>query len=204
MVFRAVDSGIAGYRGLGGSERALVVSCELSRWRAVRSPTQVEVYKVPLLFEKKPGPAQGDQATQATSVIVASRVVRLEKGKEWIVKKPRKESPTERTLKALREGGHEADVVERWIGGKFKVRKDLFGMFDILCLREGRLVGIQCTNGGDGHHANRKAKLLANEILPKWLACGCQAEVWSWYKYAERVDGRWWRARIEPITNLEN
>ena len=110
-------------------------------------------------------------------------------------------TPTARTLNALREAGHEADVVERWmfINGKPLVRKDLFGMFDVLALRGGRVVGIQCTDGGEGgHHANRRAKLLGNELLPKWLECA-DAEVWSWHKYAEAVKRRKWRPRVEAI-----
>ena len=107
-------------------------------------------------------------------------------------------TPTARTLKQLREEGVEADVVERY-QHRSRKRHDLFGMFDILyldCLM-GRIVAVQCTSASN--HSARRKKLLAEPRLQQWLACNGGAEVWSWRKHTKAVEGRWWRARIEPI-----
>lgn len=106
-------------------------------------------------------------------------------------------TPTARTLKALREQGCEADVVERYQPHSRK-KHDLFGMFDLICLRDGRIVAIQCTSASN--HSARRNKLLAEPRLKLWLACGGLAEVHSWRKHTKPENGRWWRARIEPIT----
>jgi hypothetical protein len=47
--------------------------------------------------------------------------------------------PTRRSLKHLRDNGYLADVVERWLnfpGMKFPRRIDLFGIVDIVAVRE--------------------------------------------------------------------
>jgi hypothetical protein len=54
-------------------------------------------------------------------------------------------SPTQRTLALMRERGYTCQVVEYWHAFA-KIRKDLFGFIDVLCLKEGEIVGVQSTS----------------------------------------------------------
>ena len=54
-------------------------------------------------------------------------------------------SPTQLSLKWLREQGYLAEVVERFIPGA-NIRKDLWGWTDIVAIREGETVAVQCTS----------------------------------------------------------
>src|SRR5574341_1494009 len=58
-------------------------------------------------------------------------------------------SPTQRSLKLMRERGFYAEVVEHWNQWARK-RKDLFGFIDVLCLGDtGDLVGVQSTSASN-------------------------------------------------------
>jgi hypothetical protein len=96
-------------------------------------------------------------------------------------------SPTARTLKYLREQGAAAAVVERY-NAYSRQRHDLFGVFDIVALRDERIVGIQCTSGSN--HADRVKKLIGDPEcaaqVRRWLAAKGEVEVWSWRKLVKR------------------
>lgn len=107
--------------------------------------------------------------------------------------------PAERTLQWLRKTGVTCDVVERYIkvpshpGGG--IRRDLFHAIDIIALRHGRIIGIQCTSGSN--HAAHLTKVRHNAELREWLACGGSYELWSWQK---RGKGRQkWLPRIDNL-----
>jgi hypothetical protein len=54
-------------------------------------------------------------------------------------------SPTQLTLKWLRDEGYLAEVVEKWLPG-INVRKDLWGWCDIVAIRDEETVAVQCTS----------------------------------------------------------
>jgi hypothetical protein len=54
-------------------------------------------------------------------------------------------SPTQLTLKWLRDEGYLAEVVEKWLPG-INVRKDLWGWCDIVALKDEETVAVQCTS----------------------------------------------------------
>jgi hypothetical protein len=90
-------------------------------------------------------------------------------------------------------------VVERWC--TFSNRRiDLFGFIDIVALDKTRILGIQCTTGGD--LATRVAKVQNDrrDQAIDWMRA--RGEIWlvGWYKYKEKVDGKWWRPRILEMT----
>ena len=107
------------------------------------------------------------------------------------------DSPTSRTLAALRAAGWTADVVQRWIPGA-RIRKDYLGLFDIICFDDTFTMGIQCTTSA--HHAAHAKKMHANPMLAKWH-CGRTrgAELWSWHKVAGK-----WQQRVEAIEPLDD
>lgn len=109
-------------------------------------------------------------------------------------------SNTQRTLDRLRKDGAIVDVVEKWInvpkhpGGG--IRRDLFGVFDILALLRGSIVGIQST--GHTNRSEHLAKMLAEPRLADWIRCGGKAELWAWRKRQQGKQVRW-EVRIQSI-----
>jgi hypothetical protein len=107
-------------------------------------------------------------------------------------------SPTQRTLKQLRDLGYTAAVTERW-NQYAKVRIDLFGVIDIVALFPGvGILGVQATSRSN--HAARRVKALAEPALRTWLACGGRFEVWSWGKAGARGEAKRWGVKREEIT----
>jgi hypothetical protein len=54
-------------------------------------------------------------------------------------------SPTQLSLAWLKKEGYLAEVVEKWIPGA-NIRKDLWGWCDIVAIRDGETVAVQCTS----------------------------------------------------------
>jgi carbonic anhydrase len=94
-------------------------------------------------------------------------------------------SPTQRSLKYLREQGYTVDVVERWIPGA-NIRKDLFGFIDLLAIREDEVLGVQSTSGDNV--AARVDKIANHDNLDAVRKAGIRILVHGWRKNAA---GRW-------------
>lgn len=101
-------------------------------------------------------------------------------------------SPTQRSLKRLRDMGYEAQVVERWVPGANK-RVDLFGFGDILAIGPrnaarsgGRDVLIVQTTSYSNASA-RVRKIKESPVAPVIREAGIRIEVHGWRK----VSGRW-------------
>jgi hypothetical protein len=110
-------------------------------------------------------------------------------------------SPTQRTLKLLREEGCLAQVVERY-NPYARVRQDLFGFIDVLALYpDGRCLGAQCTTRAN--QAARLSKALALPALRTWLSCGLLFEVWGWAKVGKRGQRKTWQVTRRPVTTAD-
>lgn len=94
-------------------------------------------------------------------------------------------SPSQRTLKRLRDDGWLAEVVERWIPGA-NIRKDLWGFVDVLAIRGDETLGVQSTSGANV--AARIAKITDSPLLAAVRGAGWRIEVDGWRKNAA---GRW-------------
>src|SRR5574338_170083 len=92
-------------------------------------------------------------------------------------------SPTHRTLVECRKRGWDAQVVERW-NQWAKVRQDLFGVIDVVCITPSGILGIQACAGSS--HAARRAKVLAEPRAERWVRAGGDLAVWSWAKQGAR------------------
>lgn len=99
-------------------------------------------------------------------------------------------SPTQRSLKFMRDQGYTAEVVERF-NSFTKRRHDLFGFIDILCIKEGRIVGVQTTSAG--HISDRRKKILEHANLPAVLSSGIRVIVHGW----EKKQNRWQVKEVE-------
>lgn len=106
-------------------------------------------------------------------------------------------SPTQRTLKACRDAGMTCQVVEKW-NPFAKIRQDLFGFIDIVCMSDDGIVGVQATSGSN--HNARIKKILSLDTYKKWLTAGGQIEVWSWKKSAKKGKRPTWSSRCDTIT----
>ena len=102
-------------------------------------------------------------------------------------------SPTERTLAALRADGWWPEVVEKWIP-RARIRKDLWSFCDILALKDGQILAVQCTSGSNV--AARVKKITECELLPMVRACGIAVEVWGW----RRLKASGWQAKIVDLS----
>jgi hypothetical protein len=56
-------------------------------------------------------------------------------------------SPTQRTLKYLRELGYLVAVVEKW-NPHARIRQDLYGFIDVLAVKRDETLAVQCCSGG--------------------------------------------------------
>src|SRR6266496_194493 len=101
-------------------------------------------------------------------------------------------TPTARSLRLLRQQGHVADVVERWLP-RIARKRDLFGFGDIVAVHPalpGALI-VQATSRP--HVADRLTKARSRPELAVWLRAGGRFEVWGWFKN----NGRWKVHRVE-------
>ncbi|HOY71474.1 MAG TPA: hypothetical protein PKV03_13090 [Methylotenera sp.] len=94
-------------------------------------------------------------------------------------------SPTQRSLKYLREQGYTVAITEKW-NPHARVRQDLFGFIDMLGIKDGQTLAVQTTSSSS--FSERKKKIEAHENLPLVLAAGWQVSVHGWRKNSK---GKW-------------
>lgn len=92
-------------------------------------------------------------------------------------------SPTQRSLKFMRDKGYLCDVTEKWIPGA-NIRKDLYGFIDVLCVGE-NIVGVQSTSYSNV--SARVKKIMESPNLPIVAGAGIMVVVHGWRK----VKNRW-------------
>lgn len=108
-------------------------------------------------------------------------------------------SPTQRTLKAMREQGRTCGIVEKFnpYGGKFGVRQDLFGFIDIICIdpKDG-IVGVQSCGQAFSEHVKKMTQERHLEMVT-WLP-HAKVELWGWRKVKLRRGGtaERWKPRV--------
>src|SRR5574343_733329 len=101
-------------------------------------------------------------------------------------------SPTQRTLKYLREKGYICAITEHW-NPHARIRQDLFGFIDLLALGIDRIVAIQCTSGANLSARVQKIRSLADAVL--WYRAGGDILVIGWRKL-KREGRQVWMPRI--------
>jgi hypothetical protein len=106
-------------------------------------------------------------------------------------------SPCQRSLAKLRAEGWTCAITERW--NQFaKVRQDLFGFCDVLCMLPSRgFLAVQTTSGD--HVAERIAKIKAEPRAGIFLASGGKIQVHGWRKVGPRGQRKLWECRIENL-----
>jgi hypothetical protein len=94
-------------------------------------------------------------------------------------------SPTQRSLKIMRDQGYLCAVVEHW-NVFARIRQDLYGFIDILCIKDGKTVAVQTTSYS--HVADRIKKIQGLESYPIVRSAGWEIVVHGWRKDKA---GRW-------------
>jgi hypothetical protein len=117
-------------------------------------------------------------------------------------------SPTQRTLRELRNQGRVCAIVERFNAfvGEHGVRQDLFGIIDVLALDPERgVVGVQSCGQDFAAHERKLLEQRAQECID-WLSTpGTQLELWGWRKVKLKRGGlaERWQPRIR-VFHLED
>jgi hypothetical protein len=101
-------------------------------------------------------------------------------------------TPTQLSLRHLRAEGWTAEVVEKW-NPHARIRNDLFGVIDIVALRDEITLGVQATS--NGNVSTRVKKIADSPLLPVVREAGWRLEVWGWAKPKHR-----WQLRIVDVS----
>lgn len=96
-----------------------------------------------------------------------------------------KTSPTQRSLAHLRGLKYRVAVVEKW-NPHARIRQDLFGVVDLLAIRDGETLAVQATSGSNV--SSRVKKIAEAEATPDIRRAGWRFLVHGWSK---RANGRW-------------
>lgn len=94
-------------------------------------------------------------------------------------------TPTQRSLKYLKEEGWTAAVVEKW-NPHARIRQDLFGFIDILALKGPETIAVQTTSGSN--MSARVKKIADSKHVTDVRKAGWGIHVHGWRKNAQ---GRW-------------
>ena len=92
-------------------------------------------------------------------------------------------SPTQRSLKYLREAGYHVEVVEKTIPRTF-IKKDLFGFADLLAIRDDEILLVQVTSGSNV--SARVRKIADSEHIDKVRKAGFTVCVHGWRRNAAK------------------
>ena len=101
-------------------------------------------------------------------------------------------SPTQLTLRNLRERGYRAAVVERW-NPFARIRQDLFGCVDVIGVGPEGTIGVQSTS--DSNMSKRVLKFSDADAIGDLRDANWTLEVHGWKKVKNR-----WQVRVEDIS----
>lgn len=101
-------------------------------------------------------------------------------------------TPTQRSLEYLRDMGYHVTVVERW-NPFAKIRQDLWGFVDLLCLRDSEVKGVQVTSYSN--LSARIKKISEHENVGIVRKAGIVLEVHGW-----RKRGKHWEVKIVNLS----
>ena len=101
-------------------------------------------------------------------------------------------TPTQRSLKYLRDAGYTVAIVEHW-NSFARIRQDLFGIIDLLAVRGTETLGVQTTSSTNV--AARIRKLEESPMLSLLREANWSIHVHGWRKVGNR-----WQVRIVDIS----
>ena len=107
-------------------------------------------------------------------------------------------SPTQRSLKKLRDEGYTCAITERW-NAHAKIRQDLFGFIDVLAFNDLITLAVQTTSGDNV--SARIQKIMALPAARAWATGNIfrSIVVHGWRKVGPRGKRKVWECREVPI-----
>jgi len=102
-----------------------------------------------------------------------------------------KTTPTQRSLKLLRDIGFHCAITERW-NSHVKIRQDLFGFIDLLAIDK-NMIAVQTTSSDNV--SARVKKIVELESARIWLEAGHRIIVHGWSKRGAVGKVKRWRVR---------
>jgi hypothetical protein len=103
-----------------------------------------------------------------------------------------KTSPTQRSLKLLRDEGWTVAITEKW-NPFARIRQDLYGFIDLLAIREGFMLAVQTTTLANISAREKKIKESPTYKILK--STGCDICVHGWKK----LKSGFWECKIIRI-----
>ena len=110
-------------------------------------------------------------------------------------------TPTSRSLALLRRWRFRADVAERWLeipdpetGGMRKIRKDLFGGFDLVEVNVQAKETWLIQTTSLGNLSSRVKKLRGLSVVGDLIRGGIVCEAWGWGQ--REAGGKWFVRRV--------
>ena len=88
-------------------------------------------------------------------------------------------SPTQRSLKLMRDRGYLCEVTERW-NPFAKIRQDLYNFVDVLCIKDGETVAVQTTSYANVSARVKKINELDTSAVVR--SAGWKIVVHGWHK----------------------
>lgn len=101
-------------------------------------------------------------------------------------------SPTQNTIRILKDEGYLVAVVERW-NPHAKIRQDLFGFIDVLAVKADETLAVQTTT--KANMSARIRKISESENVGFVRDAGWRIEVHGWYKVKNR-----WQVKIQDVS----
>lgn len=110
-------------------------------------------------------------------------------------------SPTQRAKAHAESLGYQVAITERW-NAFAKVRQDLFGFIDLLCMKEGHvLLAIQVTT--TGNMVARLTKIKSLSASWKWITTGNRLEVWGYALRGKKGTRKKYELKRHIVTGTE-
>jgi len=104
-----------------------------------------------------------------------------------------KYSPTQLSLKFLKEQGYTVDITEHW-NPFSRTRKDLFNICDIVALRDKEIVFVQTTTAGNA--LARCKKIADSEAIGAIRKAGITVIVHGWFKNKSNR----WECKVRDVS----
>ena len=101
-------------------------------------------------------------------------------------------TPTQRSLKLMRDRGYVCEITERW-NPFAKIRQDLFGFGDVLCLGNNEIIMVQTTSLSN--ITSRMKKIADHDNVGAVRKAGVRILVHGWGK-----KGTKWECREEDLS----
>jgi len=108
-------------------------------------------------------------------------------------------SPTQRSLKLLRDAGYQVAILEHW-NGFIKRRQDLWNFGDLLAVKASQNGSIIVQTTSTANMSARVNKIRDIAEAQVWLAAGNQIIVHGWAKRGDRGKRKLWECKVRPIT----